>query len=119
MTNLPTLLEYLDEDMNEAAKSVKQAISEKLAASTSNNSILLYNPQAALSSTKNNIENGYSIEDTISFNNAIVGYVSLIAIAPVKMPMKLNKAQHSQVMVPFCMISSSLISIQTSRFQHH
>lgn len=75
MTNLPTLLEYLDEDINEAAKSVKQAISEKLAASTTNNSIILYNPQAALSSTKNNIENGYAIEDTISFNNAIVGYV--------------------------------------------
>jgi hypothetical protein len=75
MTNLPTLLEYLDEDINEAAKSVKQAISEKLAASTTNNSIILYNPQAALSSTKDNIENGYAIEDTISFNNAIVGYV--------------------------------------------
>jgi len=75
MTNLNTLLEYLDEDMNEAAKSVREAISEKLAAFTSNNSIILYNPRAALSATKDNIDNGYNIEDTISFNNAIVGYV--------------------------------------------
>jgi hypothetical protein len=75
MTNLNTLLEYLDEDMNEAAKSVREALSEKLAAFTSNNSIILYNPQAALSNTKDNIDNGYAIEDIISFNNAIVGYV--------------------------------------------
>ena len=74
-TNLHTLLEYLDEDMNEAAKSVREAISEKLAAYTSNNSIILYNPKAALSATKDNIDYGYAIEDTISFNNAIVGYV--------------------------------------------
>ncbi len=74
-TNLHTLLEYLDEDMNEAAKSVREAISEKLAAVTSNNSIILYNPQAALSATKDNIDYGYTIEDTISFNKAIVGYV--------------------------------------------
>lgn len=70
MTNLSTLLEYLDEDIDEAAKSVPEAISEKLAAYTSNSFIILYNPQTAVNNNKKNKQNY-----VISFQNAIVGYV--------------------------------------------
>ena len=77
MTNLSILLEYLDEDnLDEAAKSVREAISEKLAAYVSKNFIILYNPKTALNNINENIHlEDYSLEDIISFENAIVGYV--------------------------------------------
>ena len=76
MTNLSTLLEYLDEDIDEAAVSIKQAISQKLAAYTDRGAIILYNPEAAANNIKNNIEQDYAVEDIISFEGAIVGYVN-------------------------------------------
>lgn len=75
MTNLSNLLEHLNEDIDEAAKSVREAISEKLAAYTSNNSIILYNPQTALANIQSNINHGELVGNIINFNNAIVGYV--------------------------------------------
>lgn len=75
MTNLSTLLEYLDEDINEAAKSVRESISEKLAAYTSDNYIILYNPQTALANIQSKLEQGYPIQDSISFEGAIVGEI--------------------------------------------
>ena len=75
MTNLSNLLEHLNEDIDEAAKSVKEAISEKLAAYTSDHFIILYNPQIAISNIQNNINDGELVANIINFNNAIVGYV--------------------------------------------
>ncbi len=77
MTSLSILLEYLDEDIDEAAVSVKQAISEKLAAYTSNDVIILYNPEMAANNIKENIKQNYAIEDIISFEDTIVGYVNI------------------------------------------
>lgn len=77
MTNLSTLLEYLDENMDEAAKSVREAISEKLAAYVSKNFIILYNPKTALNNINDNIHLDYSLEDIISFENAMIGYINI------------------------------------------
>ena len=76
MNNLSTLLEYLDEDIDEAAVSVKQAISEKLAAYTNQGAIILYNPEMAANNINDNIQQDYAIEDIITFEGAIVGYVN-------------------------------------------
>jgi len=87
MNNLSTLLEYLVEDMNEAAKSVREAISEKLAVYASDENIILYNPQAALNNINDNIKRELEYkakfpkiripaEDVISFEDAIVGIVT-------------------------------------------
>lgn len=76
MTNLSTLLEYLDEDIDEAAVALKQAISEKLAAYTNQNTIILYNPEMAANNINDNIQQDYAVEDIITFEGAIVGYVN-------------------------------------------
>lgn len=83
-TNLSTLLEYLDEDIDEAAVSVKQAISGKLAAYTNqgaigwrHGAIILYDPIMATNNIKDNIQEDYAAEDIITFERAIVGYVNI------------------------------------------